>query len=337
MTHLDIQVSPPVNQDDDVQWRKAHAHATALPSPDFPYEYQFIEVNGHNMAYVEEGEGDPILFVHGAPTSSYLWRNIMPWLADSGRVISVDLIGFGHSDKPDIEYGYFSHTAYLRKFIEALGLRNITFVVHDWGFNYGMEYVVDHQDNVKGVAYAEALMAPRYPIDDTEAYGKECPGVLNMYRTMQSPAGEDIAITQNLFIERVMPEHIYRFMTQEEMMHYREPFFDPKDRGPILQMPRDVPLDGEPADIRASYTKYNNWFVDESKTIPTLHIYGTPGAVNSVEDAEWMCNNIRHHESAWIGTAIHYSQEDNPEGWGRALRDWYRRINNSGQTNRNQT
>jgi haloalkane dehalogenase len=325
MNDSDSQASP-LTEYADVQWHKAHEHATSLPSSDFPFEYKYVEVSGHQMAYIEEGEGDPILFIHGAPTSAYLWRNIIPWMSDRGRCIAVDLIGFGKSDQPDIEYGYFHHTEFVRKFIEALGLKNVTLVLHDWGFNYGMEYTVDHPENVKAVCYAEALMYPRYPIDDTESYGQECPGVLNMYRTMQSEAGEDIAITQNLFIERVMPEHIYRNMTQAEMMHYREPFFDVSKRGPILQMPRDVPLDGKPADIRASYTKYNNWFTDAAKTIPTLHVYATPGAVNTTEDAAWMCDNLRNHESAWIGTGIHYIQEDNPEGWGRALRDWHRRI-----------
>ena len=140
--------------DADVQWRKAHAHATALPSPEFPYQQKFVEVMGHKMAYVEKGEGDPILFIHGAPTSSYLWRNIMPYVEDLGRTISVDLIGFGNSDKlnsDNYEYGYFQHVDFIRGFIEALVLKNITFVIHDWGFNYGMEYVVDHQENVKGV------------------------------------------------------------------------------------------------------------------------------------------------------------------------------------------
>ena len=193
----------------DVQWRKAHEHATTLPAADFPYEYKFVEIDGNRIAYIEKGEGDPILFIHGAPTSSYLWRNILPWMSDRGRCISMDLIGFGQSDKPKDHFGYFIHTDYVRKFIEALDLKNITLVLHDWGFNYGMEYTVDHPENVKGVCYGEALMSPRYPIDDTESYGKECPGVLNMYRTMQSEAGHDIAVTQNLFVERVMPEHIY--------------------------------------------------------------------------------------------------------------------------------
>ncbi len=291
----------------DVQWRKAHEHRHAVPSPEFPYESKFIEVDGHKIHYVESGklDGDPIVFIHGAPTWAYLWRNVMPWVEDLGRCIAFDLIGFGHSDKPKINYGYFSHVDLCAKIFEALDLDNITFVLHDWGFNYAMEYVVDNPEKVKGVCYSEALMLPRYPIDDTEAYGKECPGVLQMYRTMQSEAGYDIAITQNLFIERVIQEHVYKLIPQETMMHYREPFFNVDDRGPILQMPRDVPLDGEPADIRASYEKYNNWFIDSSKTIPTLHVYATPGAVNTPADAEWMCNNIANHESAWIGEGIH--------------------------------
>lgn len=202
----------------DTQWRKAHEHAHAMPSAAFPYESKYVEIDGHQMHYVESGQpdGDPIVFIHGAPTSVYLWRNVMPYVENLGRCIAFDLLGFGKSDKPDVEYGYFQHVAYVRQFIEKLGLENVTFVIHDWGFNYAMEYVVDHPENVKGVCYSEALMAPRYPIDDTVAYGEECPGVLQMYRTMQSEAGVDIAITQNLFIERVMQEHIFRLMTQEE-------------------------------------------------------------------------------------------------------------------------
>ncbi|NCF20369.1 MAG: alpha/beta fold hydrolase, partial [Haliea sp.] len=142
------------------QWNIAHECANRQPSAEFPYEYKSIEINGHNIAYVDEGEGDPVLFIHGAPTSSYLWRNIMPWLQDKARVISIDLLGFGQSDKPDIEYGYFLHVEYVRKFIEQLGLENITLVLHDWGFNYGMEYAVDFEDNIKGICFAECLMWP---------------------------------------------------------------------------------------------------------------------------------------------------------------------------------
>lgn len=320
---------PPI-QYADVQWRKAHEHKTTVPSPEWNYESQFVEIDGNHIHFVESGDlsGDPILFIHGAPTWSYLWRNVMPYVENRGRCISMDLLGFGKSDKPvDHEYGYFNHVEIVRKFIEKLDLKNITFVIHDWGFNYAMEYIVDHEENVKGACFSEALMLPRYPIDDTEAYGKECPGVLDMYRTMHSDMGEFIAIERNLFVERVMQEHIYRLMTQEEMMMYRAPFFNAEERAPILQMPRDVPLDGEPADIRTSYEKYNNWLRAENKTVPTLHVFATPGAVNTPEDAEWMCNNLKHHESAWIGTGIHYIQEDNPEGYGRSLYDWMRRNN----------
>jgi pimeloyl-ACP methyl ester carboxylesterase len=180
------------------QWNIAHECANRQPSAEFPYEYKSIEINGHNIAYVDEGEGDPVLFIHGAPTSSYLWRNIMPWLQDKARVISIDLLGFGQSDKPDIEYGYFLHVEYVRKFIEQLGLENITLVLHDWGFNYGMEYAVDFEDNIKGICFAECLMWPRYPIVDQEAYMAQRPGTLRMYKIMQSKLGEEIVLDHNL-------------------------------------------------------------------------------------------------------------------------------------------
>jgi len=308
------------------QWNIAHECANRQPSADFPYEFKHIEINGHNIAYVDEGEGDPVLFIHGAPTSSYLWRNIMPWLQDKARVISIDLLGFGQSDKPDTEYGYFLHVEYVRKFIQQLGLENITLVLHDWGFNYGMEYAVDFEDNIKGICFAECLMWPRYPIVDQEAYMAQRPGTLRMYKIMQSELGEEIVLDHNLFLECVVIEHIYRRMNQEAFQYWREPLMDPMCRKANLQMPRDVPIDGQPADVCASYDKYNNWFVNPDKKIPTLCFYATPGAVTIESDAQWQQENIARHETSWVGPGIHFLQEENPEAWGRQMRDWYLRI-----------
>lgn len=308
------------------QWNVAHECANKVPSAKFPYEFKSIEINGHNIAYVDEGEGDPVLFIHGAPTSSYLWRNIMPWLEDKARVISIDLLGFGQSDKPDVEYGYFLHVEYVRKFIEQLNLKNVTLVLHDWGFNYGMEYAVDHEENIKGICFAEALMAPRYPIVDEEKYEAQRPGTLRMYKIMQSRLGEEIVLEHNLFLECVVIEHIYRRINQEAFQYWREPLMDPICRKANLQMPRDVPINGQPAEVCASYDKYNSWFVNEEKTVPTLGVYATPGAVMIESDVEWQQENIENHETLWIGPGIHFLQEENPEAWGRHLRDWYLRI-----------
>jgi haloalkane dehalogenase len=308
------------------QWEVAHECATKQPSAEFPYQFKKIEINGHNIAYVDEGEGDPILFIHGAPSSSYLWRNIMPWVEDRARVISIDLLGFGQSDKPDIEYGYFQHSEYVRKFIEALDLKNITLVLHDWGFNYGMEYACDHEDNIKGICMAENLMWPRYPIVDTDQYESQRPGTLRMYKIMQSSLGEEIVLDHNLFLECVVIEHIYRRMNQEAFQYWREPLMDPICRKANLQMPRDVPINGKPEKIVASYDKYNNWFTDPNKSVPSLCVYGTPGAVTIESDVEWQQENIEEHETLWVGPGIHFLQEENPESWGRGLRDWYGRI-----------
>ncbi len=207
-------------------------------SADFPFESRYAEVLGSTMHYVDEGEGDPILFVHGNPTSSYLWRNIIPYVTDRYRAIAVDLIGMGKSGKPDIAYTYQDHARYLNAFIETLGLEDITLVIHDWGSVLGFDYARSHEDNVLGIAFMEAIIPPRYPRLDPIG------GALGRFR---GPGGEELVLQQNMFVEQILPGSVLRGLTEEEMRRYREPYPTPESRLPTLQWPRELPAVGEPA------------------------------------------------------------------------------------------
>ena len=209
-------------------------------SATFPFESRFIEVEGSEIRYVEEGTGDPILFLHGNPTSSYLWRNIIPYAAEIGRAIAPDLIGMGKSGKPDIEYR-FDHVRYIEGFIEALGLQNITFVIHDWGSGLGFHYATRHEGNTKGVAFLEAIL----PIPSWDAFPEAGRDLFKSFRTKD--VGEDLLIDKNMFVENALPNFVVRPLTDEEMDHYREPYREEASRKPVWRWPNELPIEGEPA------------------------------------------------------------------------------------------
>ena len=230
---------------------------------DFPYESRFVEVEGSKMHHVEVGSGDPILFLHGQPTSSYLWRNILPHLAPLGRAIAPDLIGFGRSDKPDIEYRFVDHARYIDGFIEALGLDRLTFVIHDWGSGLGFHWARRHPDRVRGLAFFEAILAPIPSWDDFPAELRD------LFRGFRSPeTGRSLLIDQNVFIEKVLPGAVVRGLTEVEMERYREPFRDPASREPVYRWPNELPIGGEPADVTEIVGAYNAWL--QETDVPKL-------------------------------------------------------------------
>jgi haloalkane dehalogenase len=292
-------------------------------SAEFPYEPRYAEVLGHRMHYVEAGEGDPILLLHGEPTWSYLWRNVIPFLARQGRVIAVDNIGFGKSDKPHIAYTYTDHIQHIEGFIAALGLRRITLVVHDWGSALGLDYAARHEDNVLGVALMEAMIAPMYPISTDDP----ALPLLNASfpNTARDPIlGPKLLMEQNAFIEEYLPGLVVRDLTEAEMDAYRAPFRDPASRFPILSWPRQVPIDGEPRDSFVAISNYNAWL--ERTRVPRLHLYAKPGSLNPPELVAALAARCRAYETAYIGPGLHYVQEDQPEAIGRAVADWRRRL-----------
>jgi len=252
-------------------------------SAEMPYTTQYVEVLGAQMAYVDAGEGAPILFLHGNPTSKYLWRNVMPWLEEEGRVIAPDLIGMGESDKPNIDYTFAEHSEYVDAFIAELGLENITLVVHDWGSGLGFDYAARHPDNIRAIAFMEAIMAPVFPASSDAM----APDQAEFFQMLRTPGvGEEMILEQNLFVEQILPGNVVRDLTAAEMDVYRAPYPTPEDRTPVLVWPRQIPIDGEPADVVERVNAYNDWLL--SSDVPKLHLYAAPGALNPPQVVSFM-------------------------------------------------
>ena len=285
----------------------------------FPFESHYIEVEGSKIHYADEGDGDPILFLHGNPTSSYLWRNIMPHVTSEARTIAPDLIGMGKSDKPDIGYGFFDHVKYIDGFIDALGLKNITLVIHDWGSAIGFHYTARNESNVKGLAFMEAIIAPVPSWDAFPDSGRE---IFQAFRTPD--VGLDLIVNKNVFVESVLPGSIVRTLTDEEMNTYREPFTDPSSRKPVYVWPNEIPIAGEPADMVEAVAAYNQKL--QESELPKMLFYATPGALVPAPMVEWCKQNLKNLTTVDIGQGIHFLQEDTPHLIGSELAAWYSKL-----------
>jgi haloalkane dehalogenase len=282
---------------------------------------KFINVNGRRMAYVEMGSGDPIVFQHGNPTSSYLWRNIMPALAEAGRCIAVDLIGMGDSDKlddpgPD-SYRYVEHRDYLFAAWEALGVHdNVTLVGHDWGAALGFDWARQNEAKVRGIAYMEGIVCPVSWADWPDA-------ARQIFRGFRSEAGESMVLDKNVFVERVLPGSVLRKMSDEEMAVYRRPFANAgEDRRPTLTWPRQIPIDGEPADVVTVVTDYAAWL--QQSQIPKLFINAEPGAILTGRQREF-CRGFPNQTEVTVA-GIHFIQEDSPDEIAAAILEWRRQL-----------
>jgi haloalkane dehalogenase len=282
---------------------------------------RFRDVNGKRMAYIDEGEGDAIVFQHGNPTSSYLWRNVLPHLEGLGRLVACDLIGMGGSEKlspsgPD-RYNYAEQREYLFALWDALELGDrVVLVLHDWGSALGFDWANNHRDRVQGIAYMEALAMP--------VSWSDWPGPIRaVFQAFRSPQGEQMVLEQNTFCEGVLPGGVQRKLTDEEMDHYREPFRNPgEDRRPTLSWPRNIPVDGEPPDVVAVVKDYGSWLA--TSDVPKLFINGEPGAITRGRVREFVRTWPNQTEVAVKG--IHFLQEDSPNEIGAALADFVRRL-----------
>jgi haloalkane dehalogenase len=287
-------------------------------SADFPFKSNFVEVHGSRMHYVDEGKGDPILFLHGNPTSSYLWRNIIPHLTSLGRCIAPDLIGMGKSDKPDIEYRFFDHSKYIEGLIEELGLKNITLAIHDWGSGLGFHYAMRNEKNVKGIAFMEAMLYP-YTWD---MFPKDFKMGFRLFRT--PGLGKLMIIGLNMFIEKLLPQAIVRKITDEEMNYYREPFRDRGSRTPIWRWPQEIPINGKPAEVHKVIEEFSGKL--RKSKIPKLLFYAHPGGIIRESEIEWCEKNLKNFKKVDIGDGIHFLQEDNPHLIGSELAKWYKTL-----------
>ncbi|MCZ6556908.1 MAG: haloalkane dehalogenase [SAR324 cluster bacterium] len=282
-------------------------------SAEFSFQSQFVKVRGSSMHFVEQGEGDPILLVHGNPTSSYLWRNVIPHLSGQGRCIALDLIGMGKSSKPDIAYRMFDHAAYFEEFITALGLTNLRLVLHDWGGFLGLHYAARHQDNVRAIAMMECVIKPMKFSDRSE----QTQAIFKMFR---SDAGWGKIVGENFFVEKVLPGSIVRKLSEEEMNVYREPFLEESARKPVYVFPNEIPFDGEPPDIVAAVKTYDETLA--TADIPMLLLAFTPGAIIAPADVAWCREQFPSLTVKEMGQGIHFVQEDQPEAIGRTVAEW---------------
>jgi haloalkane dehalogenase len=280
-----------------------------------------VIVKGKTMSYVEMGEGDPIIFQHGNPTSSYLWRNVMPHLAEQGRCIAIDLIGMGDSDKlgnPDASsYTFMQHREYLDGALEALGVeRDVTLVIHDWGSALGFDWANRHRDAVKGIAYMEGIVRPV----SWDEWPEAARGVFQGFR---STAGEEMVLDKNTFVERVLPGSILRDLSEEEMAVYRRPFQNSgEDRRPTLTWPRQIPIDGEPADVARIVQAYADWLAEAD--LPKLFINADPGAILIGPQREF-CRSWPNQTEVTV-SGNHFIQEDSPHEIGQAIAEWRKTI-----------
>ena len=287
-------------------------------SADFPFESNYIEVHGSKIHYIDEGAGDPILFLHGNPTSSYLWRNIVPYLVPHARCIAPDLIGMGKSDKPELDYRFFDHSKYVEGFIDKLNLSNITLVIHDWGSALGFYYAMRHQKNIKGIAFMEAILRPMkwdgFPSDFKMGF-----------KLMRTPGvGWFMICVMNMFVTQILPKAIVRKLSAKEMDYYAAPYKTIKSRKPVWQWPAEIPIDGKPADTYEMISDYDKKL--RGSELPKLLFSASPGGIIEAKTVEWCKQNLKNLKVVNIGNGIHYLQEDNPHLIGEELSKWYKDL-----------
>lgn len=281
----------------------------------FPFTHKYATVHGARMAYLDEGAGEPIVLLHGNPSSSYLWRNVIPHLTGVGRCIAPDLIGMGRSDKPDLAYRFADHARYLEGLLDQLGLDRITFVIHDWGSALGFDWAMRHPERVRALAFMEAIIAPIDRWDRFPAEGRE------LFQQLRTPGvGEALVLDQNLFVERLLPGGVLRGLTEAEMAHYRAPFVERAARRPTLAWPRELPIAGEPADVVATVARYGEAL--QRSPLPKLLFTVEPGALVRGELVAWCRAHLPNLEVVPLGAGLHFVQEDHPHAIGRHLAGW---------------
>jgi haloalkane dehalogenase len=281
-----------------------------------PQERRRVAVLDTEMSYVDIGQGDPIVFLHGNPTSSYLWRNIIPYLTQHGRCLAPDLMGMGQSGKsPTQSYRFVDHVRYLDAWFDALNLaRNVTLVVHDWGSALGFHRANRYPNQIKAIAYMEAIAMPRLWQDFGDAAG--------LFRALRSHNGEQMVLDQNFFVETILPRGMFRKLSDQEMAMYRAPFLERESRLPTLLWPRQIPIEGEPADVTEIVESYGK-AMSESP-VPKLLISGEPGAIVRGRTLEF-CRTWPNQTEIRV-KGLHFLQEDSPQEIGAALQKFVKSV-----------
>lgn len=281
------------------------------------YERHRIALLETEISYVDTGAGEPVVFLHGNPTSSYLWRNVIPHVKGLGRCLAPDLVGMGDSGAaPDGSYRFVDHARYLDAWFEALGLTNVTLVVHDWGSALGFYWAYRHPERVRGIAYMEAVVRPL----TWEEWRDES---RQIFQDLRSEAGEEMVLEKNLFIEGILPSAVLRDLTEEEMNVYRRPYLEPgESRRPTLTWPRELPINGEPEDVVSIVDDYSKWLAQSD--VPKLFVNAEPGAILTGSQREF-CRTWPNQEEVTVRGA-HFVQEDSPHEIGEAVATFVRRT-----------
>ncbi|MFQ5898725.1 MAG: haloalkane dehalogenase [Candidatus Methylomirabilia bacterium] len=283
-----------------------------------PYERRRVAAQDSEIAYVDTGTGDPIVFLHGNPTSSYLWRNVIPHVGRLGRCLAPDFVGMGDSGKASTgSYRFADHARYLDAWFDALGLTaNVTLVGHDWGSALAFYWAYRHPDRVRGLVYMEALVRPLRWEEWPES-------ARQLFQALRSPAGEEIILRKNVFVECILPGSVLRRLTEEEMAVYRRPYLEPgESRRPTLTWPREIPLDGEPADVVAIVDRYATWL--STSAVPKLFINAEPGVILAGPQREF-CRRWPNQQEVTV-KGSHFIQEDSPAEIGQAVAPFVARI-----------
>jgi haloalkane dehalogenase len=289
----------------------------AIPTnPDDPHPRRRVRVLDSEISYIDTGAGEPVVFLHGNPTYSYLWRNIIPYVSGFVRCLAPDLIGMGDSGKsPQKGYRFIDHAAYLDAWFEALGLtRNVTLVLHDWGSALGFYRAHRFPEQIKAIAYMEAIALPRRWDDFGESAG--------LFKSLRSRAGESLIFDQNFFVETILPRGVLRPLTSEEMEAYRKPFRAREDRLPTLTWPRQIPVDGEPSEVHAIVESYGGWLARSS--VPKLLFVGEPGAIITGRTRQF-CLTFPNQRVVKVA-GRHFLQEDSPGEIGENLAAFIREL-----------
>lgn len=276
-----------------------------------------VAVLDSTMSYLEAGSAGPtVLFLHGNPTSSYIWRNIIPHVAPLGRCIAPDLIGYGQSGKPDIGYRFFDQVRYLDAFIEALDINDLVIVAQDWGTALAFHFAARRPRRVIGLAFMEFIR----PFERWEDFHQR-PQARELFKALRTPGvGEKLVLEDNVFVEKILPASVLRRMSDEEMDAYRSPFPTSLSRKPVLRLPRDLPIEGQPADV-ATISAHDHRALRQS-TYPKLLFAGDPGALISAQQAKEFASTLKNCHFVDLGPGAHYLQEDHPDAIGKAIADW---------------
>lgn len=302
----------------------ALSHDAKLPPTAVSEELQFqrktVAVLDSTMTFIETGNGSTVLFLHGNPTSAYLWRNILPYAGKTHRAVAVDLIGMGGSGKPDIDYTFADHVRYLDAFIETLGPDPITLVGHDWGAALAWYFARRYPDRVTKIAFMEGVLPPAFPKPSFESMGE----LGNMFRAFKDETeGHKLVIEQNMFVEQILPNMVNRPLGETAKTEYGAPFRTEKDRRPTLAWPREVPIAGRPGETVAALTEIETFM--QITEMPVLLLYADPGILVPPVAVDWYTARISGLETVYIGQGFHFFQEDQPDAVGRAIADWIRR------------